>query len=188
MNSQSLHDAVRGGDLETIYENLQALCEKCNCTKRDKDESDFRRFGEDVKPVGIPFFNRKWILENERAFAVLDGFPVTKGHTLICPKRSFADLFEASRAEMGAIWELTNQRKRQLTQEDRLVTGFNFGVNSGTSAGQTVPHCHFHLIPRRDGDMPNPKGGGLYSAARVRSGLASGAFELCEGVFCVPAA
>jgi ATP adenylyltransferase len=98
-------------------------------------------------------------LENERAFAVLDGYPITVGHTLICPKRSFADFFEASRSDMEAVWELTNLRKRQLTQEDQLITGFNFGVNSGPSAGQTVPHCHFHLIPRRNGDVADPTGG-----------------------------
>jgi ATP adenylyltransferase len=147
----------KGG--KTIYENLQALCEKCNCTKRDTDETDFRRYGENAPASGIPFFEREWILENGHAFAVLDAYPVTKGHTLVCPKRSFAEAFEASRAEMNAIWELTSIRKRQLNTEDRLITGFNFGVNSGKSAGQTILHCHFHLIPRRDGDTADPTGG-----------------------------
>ncbi len=147
----------KGG--KTEYENLQALCEKCNCTKGDKDDLDFRRYGEQIKPAGIPFFEKEWILENERAFAVLDGYPVSPGHTLICPKRGVVDLFEASEAEIDSVWQLANIRKKQIVQEDRLVTGFNFGVNSGEAAGQTVQHLHFHLIPRRKGDTPNPTGG-----------------------------
>jgi ATP adenylyltransferase len=147
----------KGGNTE--YENLQALCEKCNCTKGNKDATDFRGYGETAKPAGIPFFQKKWILENEKAFAVLDGFPVSAGHTLICPKRGIAELFDASQSEIDSIWQLANIRKKQLVDEDRLITGFNLGVNSGAAAGQTVPHLHFHLIPRRTGDTPNPIGG-----------------------------
>lgn len=147
----------KGG--KTIYENLQALCEKCNCTKKDLDTTDFRLYGQDVKPEGIPFFEKPWILENAHAFAVMDKYPVTRGHTLLCPKRSFADLFEASQTEIDAVWQLTAIRKKQLSENDHSITGFNFGVNSGASAGQSVPHCHFHLIPRRQGDMLNPTGG-----------------------------
>ena len=76
-----------------------------------------------------------------------------------CPKRSVVDLFEASQAEIDSVWQLANIRKKQIAQEDGLVTGFNFGVNSGEAAGQTIQHLHFHLIPRRKGDTPNPTGG-----------------------------
>jgi len=153
------HILARNKSGKTVYENLQALCEKCNCTKRDRDDTDFRQYGDDVKPDGIPFFKMPWILENGRAFAVLDGYPVTKGHTLLCPKRTFSDLFEASQAEIDAVWQLASIRKKQLLDEDDSISGFNFGVNSGASAGQTVPHCHFHLIPRRKGDITDPTGG-----------------------------
>ena len=147
----------KGG--KTVYENLQALCEKCNCTKGNKDSTDFRDYGDEKKPEGIPFFDKDRILENDHAFAVLDGFPVTAGHTLICPKRGIAELFDASQVEIDSIWQLANIRKKQLLEQDGLVAGFNFGVNSGRAAGQTVPHLHFHLIPRRNGDTPNPTGG-----------------------------
>ena len=40
-----------------------------------------------------------------------------------------------------------------------MITGFNIGINAGRSAGQTIFHVHFHLIPRRDGDMDDPRGG-----------------------------
>ena len=143
----------------TAYENLQALCEKCNCSKGDKDDTDFRHFGDEKSPVGIPFFEKEWILENKNAFAVLDGYPVSAGHTLICPKRNFADLFEASQLEIDSIWQLASIRKKQLVRDDDSIVGFNFGVNSGAAAGQTVLHCHFHLIPRRNGDTENPTGG-----------------------------
>jgi diadenosine tetraphosphate (Ap4A) HIT family hydrolase len=153
------HIIPRSRNGKTVYENLQALCEKCNCTKGNKDETDFRPYGNEVKPAGIPFFDKERILENDHAFAVLDGYPVTTGHTLICPKRSFADLFEASQREIDSIWQLAGMRKKQLVESDRKITGFNFGANSGTAAGQTVPHLHFHLIPRRNGDMSDPTGG-----------------------------
>ena len=42
---------------------------------------------------------------------------------------------------------------------DEAITGFNIGMNIGKDAGQTIFHCHIHIIPRRQGDTPNPKGG-----------------------------
>ena len=48
---------------------------------------------------------------------------------------------------------------QRITEKDSSVTGFNIGINSGESAGQTIFHCHIHLIPRRNGDTPNPRGG-----------------------------
>ncbi|WP_154647767.1 HIT family protein [Luminiphilus syltensis] len=54
---------------------------------------------------------------------------------------------------------MLKQRKTALETQDPSITGFNVGMNSGTSAGQTVFHCHIHLIPRRDGDMEGPTGG-----------------------------
>lgn len=41
---------------------------------------------------------------------------------------------------------------------NKLVSGFNIGINNGESAGQTIYHCHIHLIPRRDGDVEQPRG------------------------------
>ena len=54
---------------------------------------------------------------------------------------------------------LVTNLQKQILQNDPTVTGFNIGVNNGESAGQTVFHCHIHLIPRRDGDTPEPRGG-----------------------------
>ena len=67
--------------------------------------------------------------------------------------------FDMTEKEHTAIQELLNFRRRRLREDDPGITGFNVGVNCGASAGQTIHHCHVHLIPRRDGDMPDPTGG-----------------------------
>jgi len=99
------------------------------------------------------------ILENENAYAMLDGFPVTNGHTLIIPKRHFSDYFDIENEELIAIHELIKLRKEQLMVKDPSIEGFNIGINVGGVAGQTIFHLHVHLIPRRKNDTQNPKGG-----------------------------
>ena len=70
-----------------------------------------------------------------------------------------ADYFDLYQPELNAIQELLRQRKPDLQASDKTITGFNVGVNAGASSGQTVFHCHVHLIPRRDGDVDEPRGG-----------------------------
>jgi len=151
----------KGG--KTEYENLQVLCSKCNRTKRDRDDLDYRKMIEKECKEDCAFCEKSRgnaiILENENAYAVLDGFPVSEGHTLIIPKRHFADYFEISEEEYIAVHDLIRVRRRQLLEQDKTILGFNIGINSGEVAGQTIWHCHIHLIPRRKGDTPNPRGG-----------------------------
>lgn len=97
-------------------------------------------------------------LESEFAAAFLDGFPVTQGHTLVVPKRHVASVFDLTEEEQAAIWTLVAQVRAKL-QAELMPDGFNVGLNDGTSAGQTVMHAHFHVIPRRHGDVVNPRGG-----------------------------
>jgi diadenosine tetraphosphate (Ap4A) HIT family hydrolase len=97
-------------------------------------------------------------LEGEFALAVLDGFPVTQGHTLVIPRRHAASLFELPAAEQAAVWRLVAEVRAQLTAELR-PDGFTVGVNDGPAAGQTVMHAHVHVIPRRHGDVADPRGG-----------------------------
>lgn len=99
------------------------------------------------------------IIANNYAFVVLDKNPVTKGHSLIILKRHFADYFDITRIEQEAVNDLIRIRRKQLIKEDSTIQGFNVGINVGEVAGQTVPHCHIHLIPRRKGDIENPRGG-----------------------------
>lgn len=90
---------------------------------------------------------------------IRDQFPVTPGHLLIIPKAHRLDLFELSDEELSEIPELLKRLKSSIASQDPQVTGFNIGVNCGVSAGQSVFHCHLHFIPRRDGDVENPRGG-----------------------------
>ncbi|WP_066364981.1 HIT family protein [Herbidospora mongoliensis] len=88
-----------------------------------------------------------------------DAFPVTEGHTMITPVRHVADIFELTGREVADVHRLLRDLREQLRRGDSAIEGFNIGVNCGTSAGQTVPHAHVHLIPRRPGDTPHPEGG-----------------------------
>jgi len=99
------------------------------------------------------------IAENPSAFAIEDRYPVTEGHLLVIPRRHFPDFFEMGRQELEAVFELVWHLKRRLAEADPRIQGFNLGVNSGRAAGQTVFHCHLHLIPRREGDVEDPRGG-----------------------------
>ena len=97
--------------------------------------------------------------ENDLIYAIFDGFPVTKYHSLIIPKRHIKDFFNLSEDELLSANKILHQMKEHILAIDESVTGFNIGMNAGESAGQTVFHCHIHLIPRRDGDVENPRGG-----------------------------
>ncbi len=92
------------------------------------------------------------------AVALPDAFPVSPGHCLVLPKRHEPDFFELTRDEQADIgdllWEL-----RELLEAEHDTKSFNVGVNIGAAAGQTIDHAHVHLIPRYDGDVPDPRGG-----------------------------
>ncbi len=80
-------------------------------------------------------------------------------HLLIVPKRHTADYFSLTETERRDADRLIQICRKRISEKDSTVTGFNVGMNSGESAGQTIFHCHIHLIPRRDGDTPSPRGG-----------------------------
>ena len=99
------------------------------------------------------------VLENDLAYAVRDGFPVTEMHSIIIPKRHIPDYFDLTTEELLACDQLIRSLKEEINNSDSSVNGFNIGMNAGESAGQTIFHCHIHLIPRRTGDVDNPRGG-----------------------------
>ena len=96
--------------------------------------------------------------QNTLAYVTPDKYPVTRGHILIIPKRHVKDYFGLDESESSAIYKLILEEKEKLS-EDNSIEGYNIGVNCGEVAGQTVFHCHVHLIPRRKGDVENPRGG-----------------------------
>ena len=97
--------------------------------------------------------------ENELAYASYDSYPVSEYHCLIIPKRHIKDYFDLSNEELIACNELIKIVKKEITNKDTSVKGFNLGTNIGKVSGQSILHCHFHLIPRREGDVENPQGG-----------------------------
>jgi diadenosine tetraphosphate (Ap4A) HIT family hydrolase len=99
------------------------------------------------------------IKEFGSAVAIKDGYPVTKGHTLVIPKRHAPEYFDLSDAERRDVDSLLKYLKQKMFEKDHTITGYNIGVNNGESAGQTIFHVHFHIIPRRNGDTENPRGG-----------------------------
>lgn len=98
------------------------------------------------------------LCETATAFAFYDKFPVSKGHTLIVPKRHVANYFDLSTREQRALWLLVNRCKKIL-EKQYSIDGFNIGINVGEAAGQSIFHVHIHIIPRYKGDVENPKGG-----------------------------
>jgi superfamily II DNA or RNA helicase/HKD family nuclease/diadenosine tetraphosphate (Ap4A) HIT family hydrolase len=112
-------------------------------------------------PRWCPFCNpdpQRVFLHLRHVFALWDGFPVTDGHALIVPYRHVPTWFDASHTERAELFSAIDT-VCSIIRERGGIDGFNFGVNVGAAAGQTVPHLHQHVIPRRIGDMPDPRGG-----------------------------
>ena len=102
---------------------------------------------------------KEYIFENDLAFATFDLYPVSKFHVLIVPKRHVKNYFELSNDEFVACNKMIMLSKNKIEQDDQTIEGFNIGSNTGKVAGQSINHCHIHLIPRREGDVENPQGG-----------------------------
>lgn len=98
------------------------------------------------------------IIESESVIALWDGYPVSRGHALVVPKRHVSDWFDASREEKIAIIDAIELVKTEI-EKAYQPDGYNVGFNSGRAAGQTVFHLHVHVIPRYDSDSPDPRGG-----------------------------
>ena len=97
--------------------------------------------------------------ENQLSYSSRDSYPVSELHSLIVPKRHVETYFELTNEEIQACNELILKTKEKIIEQDNSVKGFNIGTNAGKVAGQSIMHCHIHLIPRREGDVENPQGG-----------------------------
>ena len=98
------------------------------------------------------------VASNALAAAFADGFPLTRGHTLIVPRRHEPDFLALSSVEQAAVWALVAEVCSHIETGGR-PDGYNIGVNIGEAAGQTVGHAHLHVIPRYRGDVEDPRGG-----------------------------
>ena len=97
--------------------------------------------------------------ENDLAYASYDTYPVSNHHCLIIPKRHLSDYFELTNDELIACHDLIKIIKQEVKSKDKTIVAFNIGSNIGKVSGQSIMHCHIHLIPRREGDVENPQGG-----------------------------
>ena len=97
--------------------------------------------------------------ETKYSIVIRDLFPVSNLHSLLIPKRHVEEYFDLTAEENADLFELLKTEKNSINKEDPTVTGFNIGMNCGKDAGQTIFHCHIHLIPRRSGDTAEPRGG-----------------------------
>ena len=104
--------------------------------------------------------NCKVISSTKHFFIIRDtAYPVTKHHTLIITNRHVSDYFDLDKEEINDLDEILKNQKKELKKLDKEISAFNVGINIGKDAGQSIMHCHIHLIPRRKGDVEDPRGG-----------------------------
>ena len=120
-------------------------------TEPDEEMTGCRFCGKSAEP--------RIVDDYETVFSIEDRFPVSEGHHLIVPKRHTPDWFSMTEQERRDADALMRFIKNRLQASDPSITGFNIGMNCGEDAGQSIFHCHVHLIPRRPGDVEKPRGG-----------------------------
>jgi histidine triad (HIT) family protein len=98
------------------------------------------------------------IYEDDFAYAFLDIYPTSEGHTIVLPKKHFQRFTEMSEEEASSLFASVN-RVAKAVEKALDVPGSNIGLNNGEVAGQSVPHVHVHIIPRRAKD----KGGSMHT-------------------------
>lgn len=126
------------------------------------------------------------IFNNEFFFSIFDTNPVSPGHALLITKRHFSDISELDSEEMTSFFDSTQKVKQiikstdltkfyiekfpkpskfidfaleNLNKNGNMISGFNYGINEGESAGQKIMHLHIHIFPRFKGDLEDPIGG-----------------------------
>lgn len=114
---------------------------------------------------GCPFCNIEKLINSDRIvyqdstwIAIYDNYPVSKGHVLLIPKRHCTSYFDLNFIELESV-SVTIGIIKKLLDKKFNPDGYNIGMNCGEAAGQTVMHCHIHIIPRYNGDCENPRGG-----------------------------
>ena len=90
------------------------------------------------------------VYEDEDTLAFLDIQPVNPGHTLVVPKQHFQNL-EAIPEDLLAKVMVT-VKKVAKTIKDNIAPSYNIQENNDPIAGQVIPHIHWHIIPRQEGD------------------------------------
>ncbi len=154
----------KGG--KSTRENLQVLCSKCNRSKGNRDDRDFRprQVAEPTASYAKCVFCDKpglteFSSEMEFARVVWDAFPVSKWHALVIPNVHVTQFEELPQHAWREMQVLVQRAQAWIREQDDSVVAFNVGMNLGEAAGQTIDHLHLHVIPRRTGDVADPRGG-----------------------------
>ncbi len=95
------------------------------------------------------------VYEDDDVLAFLDISQVTPGHTLLVPKKHVDNIFDYDDETAKKVLLTLPKLARAIKATNPKITGMNISSNNGVSAGQTVMHSHWHLIPRYDDDNLN---------------------------------
>ena len=145
--SQDATELIEGAIWWPEATRARAAAAASRPTPQAQADSPFRVISKDIV-----------IAESRHAVAIPDGYPVSRGHTLVIPKAHVKSLFDLDPEAQADLWRLV-ARVRSDLQSKHSPDGFNIGINDGRAAGQTVEHAHVHVIPRFDGDVADPRGG-----------------------------
>lgn len=139
-----------------------AMCRLCRGRpRREIDHCRATECGVSPSTAACPFCSpddTRVLFRRTHVFALWDGFPASEGHCLIVPYRHVSSWFDASHEEQSELVGAIDSVREEIESRWK-VDGFNIGINVGKAAGQTVPHLHLHVIPRREGDVADPRGG-----------------------------
>jgi len=95
----------------------------------------------------------KVITETKNSIAFLDAFPLTRGHTLVIPKKHHEKIQNLSMEENN---DLFSTMHKVISSVDKLTGSTLVAIHNGKQAGQEIPHVHIHLVPRSAGDSGGP--------------------------------
>lgn len=159
------HDGFRNHYLygKPVYQCAVTLPFKSIFLNENTEFYEYQPYPQLAHPAtGCPFCSPnpklRLLTETTRSYAVLDGYPVSKGHALILPKAHVANFFDLSLTEQNDCWLLAGHAQRMMSKR-YAPAGFTVGLNIGAAAGQRMDHASIHVIPRYVGDVKNPAGG-----------------------------
>jgi histidine triad (HIT) family protein len=120
----------------------------------------------------------KVIMQNEKAMALLDAFPLAAGHSLVIPKSHYAKVQEMSEQDAKALFEIV-WKLVGAVETGSEVSASTIAIHNGSEAGQEVPHVHAHIVPRKRGDGA----GAIHSMFKIKPKLSPQDMDsLCERI------
>ncbi|MDQ4015920.1 MAG: HIT domain-containing protein [Thermoproteota archaeon] len=120
----------------------------------------------------------KVIIQNEKAMALLDAFPLAPGHTLVIPKSHYAKVQQMSEQDAMAVFEIV-WKLAGAVETGSQVNASTIAIHNGSEAGQEVPHVHVHIVPRKIDDGA----GAIHSMFKIKPKLSPQEMDsLCERI------